>query len=1123
MTPFQLNNNTPQITTDFEIETITKQEGIAFVTDNTGKIGRLDTDSRQISNIVATHIVFTDIAVNDHGELYGSTFSKLYKINPDTGETEEIGHFCQSGINGLGFTSDGALYASSFEGGVFSVNSETGLASLIPGTESFKSGGDIAFDESTNQFFGIDTQGQVYTISLRGELNLIGDTHFDKVWGLYMEEGTLYAQTRDKQQLLIDQTDGSATVLGDLEGEINQIYGAAQDTVNTQTTAGMISVTEGTLSVTDLNATDDQDAEGAGLSYSILGGNDADLFEIDRTTGQLKFRNAPDFETPLDTGNNNQYELEVGVTDSQGLSSSQTLWVRVTDVNENDAPMICEPGHEPEAYVKIRENRTQVTDFFAIDDSDSEGNGLTYSIVGGSDANAFVIDATTGILTFKAAPDFEAPTDSGSNGAIPGDNIYGVDVAVTDSEGLSATQRLTVEVADVADAPKNVIRGNNQNNLINGTDVSDNINGLGGNDTLYGRRGADCIHGGIGDDKVGGNQGDDTVYGGAGNDLLLGHGDLDRLIGGAGNDSINGGADNDVLNGSINFVSGANERDTLTGGTGDDRFILGSESQAYYLASGNSDFATITDFKVGNDKVQLHGSFDDYTVEVSAGNSQLYYGENHELIAVFQGIEGIDLHGDCFQYTDPSEVVSVSNTETIEGDNAIFTVDLSHASTGESTIQLDLSNGTATRGEDFAEFTSVSFDDGETWKKTHLGKVTVKSGQTSFQVRVKTIQDTLHESDETFTLKASGERSDATGTGTILNDDGLQASLVGDTTINEGNSGVYHIELTNPSAVDQTFDVQINDDSAHRIDADASGQDIIWGGYYDVRNSSTGEVIRVVENRVPNGTNPDLGDRPATGPGDASWDFTAYQDGAINRGNTVSVTVEAGQTSSDAFEVKAWKEKVTVDRDVQFATHQEGTEQFNIKVVHDSDVEFTQDSLSVDIIDQTSYDYVSPISIDLNGDGLQTMSIDQGIKFDILNSGNAVNTGWISGEDGFLAVDENGNGQIDSIAELFGGGVGEGFGKLDSFDSNQDGVVNANDMSFNQLRIWQDANENGLTDNGEVVSLEQAGILGLNTSYESTFTGDEHGNVLGERGTAIAATGQTLDMIDVYFKTAVPA
>ena len=93
--------------------------------------------------------------------------------------------------------------------------------------------------------------------------------------------------------------------------------------------------------------------------------------------------------------------------------------------------------------------------------------------------------------------------------------------------------------------------------------------------------------------------------------------------------------------------------------------------------------------------------------------------------------------------------------------------------------------------------------------------------------------------------------AEATGTGVIVNDDTLQAALVGDTSINEGGSGFYRIDLAKASDVDRVFDIQINDGSANRIDQDGSNQDIIWGGYYDVRYVSTGEVVRVVEDRIP--------------------------------------------------------------------------------------------------------------------------------------------------------------------------------------------------------------------------------------------------------------------------------
>ena len=161
--------------------------------------------------------------------------------------------------------------------------------------------------------------------------------------------------------------------------------------------------------------------------------------------------------------------------------------------------------------------------------------------------------------------------------------------------------------------------------------------------------------------------------------------------------------------------------------------------------------------------------------------------------------------------------------------------------------------------------------------------------------------------------------------------------------------------------------------------------------------------------------------------------------------------------------------------------------------------------------------WISPLALDLNGDGVQTLSIDEGVEFDMLNSGSKVNTGWLSGEDGFLAIDNNGNGQIDDRSELFGGSKGEGFAKLASLDSNGDGLVNENDALFGALKVWQDGNENGITDEGELVSLESVGITDLNTAYTDVFAADAQGNIHGEHSSALKK-GSTIDMVDVYFQ-----
>ena len=168
--------------------------------------------------------------------------------------------------------------------------------------------------------------------------------------------------------------------------------------------------------------------------------------------------------------------------------------------------------------------------------------------------------------------------------------------------------------------------------------------------------------------------------------------------------------------------------------------------------------------------------------------------------------------------------------------------------------------------------------------------------------------------------------------------------------------------------------------------------------------------------------------------------------------------------------------------------------------------------------DKVEIKFETPIVIDLDGDGVETLSIDEGVKFDILNSGSTVQTGWVSGEDALLAIDNNGNGQIDDRSELFGGDVGEGFGKLGTFDSNDDGFVDATDADFSELKVWQDSNENGFTDDGELVALESTKIASLSTSYTDVFSTDAQGNIHGEHGSAILTSGATVDMVDVYFQ-----
>lgn len=141
-------------------------------------------------------------------------------------------------------------------------------------------------------------------------------------------------------------------------------------------------------------------------------------------------------------------------------------------------------------------------------------------------------------------------------------------------------------------------------NFVNviGTSQADSISGNSLNNQLEGGAGNDFIFGAAGNDVLIGGNGNDTLDGGSGNDLLGGGIGSDLLVGGFGNDTLFGEGGNDVLSG-YGFTFG--EVDTLSGGTGRDRFILGDRSQTFYQGNG---YAIITDFRASEgDKIVLNG------------------------------------------------------------------------------------------------------------------------------------------------------------------------------------------------------------------------------------------------------------------------------------------------------------------------------------------------------------------------------------------------------------------------------------------------------------------------------------------------------------------------------------
>ena len=88
----------------------------------------------------------------------------------------------------------------------------------------------------------------------------------------------------------------------------------------------------GTLAI-NLDASDNNNGENSGLTYSLSGGADQFLFAINETTGELSFLAPPNFEAPLDSDANNNFQVQVTVTDAGGLTDNQEFSITVTDVN----------------------------------------------------------------------------------------------------------------------------------------------------------------------------------------------------------------------------------------------------------------------------------------------------------------------------------------------------------------------------------------------------------------------------------------------------------------------------------------------------------------------------------------------------------------------------------------------------------------------------------------------------------------------------------------------------------------------------------------------------------------------------------------------------------------------
>ena len=178
-----------------------------------------------------------------------------------------------------------------------------------------------------------------------------------------------------------------------------------------------------------------------------------------------------------------------------------------------------------------------------------------------------------------------------------------------------------------------------------------------------------------------------------------------------------------------------------------------------------------------------------------------------------------------------------------------------------------------------------------------------------------------------------------------------------------------------------------------------------------------------------------------------------------------------------------------------------------------------------------NFSIYDPLALDLNGDGKIGISPapNGGAYFDHNGDGVSHRSSWISKEDGILAYDRNGNGKIDDGGELFGNFTQikdkdgnqrlakDGYEALKEFDSNNDGLIDNKDDKFKDLKIWQDTNSNGISDEGELKSLDELGIASLSLNHNEVNEDLGGGNTLSLKGGYTKTDGTAHSMGDLNF------
>ena len=579
--------------------------------------------------------------------------------------------------------------------------------------------------------------------------------------------------------------------------------------------------------------------------------------------------------------------------------------------------------------------------------------------------------------------------------------------------------------------------------------------------------------------KIDGGAGNDSITGSAGNDTILGSAGDDALMGGAGNDTfqfsgtaggfdaVNGGAGTDAIaalaNATVIGLSSLTGVETVSAGSFTGVYVQGS-------ATANTlDFSTATltgitkiDGGAGNDSII--GSAGNDTVLGSAGDDTLSTGGGNDTIQYTGTANGYDA------------VDGGAGTDTILALANSTVIGLSTLA-GVEAISAGTFTGVIVRGSDNADTLDFS--------AVTLTAITRVEGGAGDDVL------TGNAAANTIWGGTGNDRiSGGAGNDSLVGDAGADTLIggAGNDTLNGGAD----IDTADYSAnsLNQTINLTLTTAqtiSTGDLDTISNVENVIGGSGVDTIAGSA--LANVLDGGAGN-------DRLTGGAGNDT-----IRGGA----GTIDVAIFAGLQASYSITTAGGVVSVT---DNQATTDgNDGSDVIN----GIEKVEF-KGGVQVGV--------TSPIILDLDGRGVTTLTAAQSrAQFDMDGDTVGDDTSWIGSTEGFLFLDRDGNGTLSGVNEMsFAGDVPDAASDLvglRTFDSDADGRLSATDEQFASFKVWRDADGDGRVDQGEVMSLEQAGVAAINLTGTAVTASTAFGDVaVVNRGSYERTDGSTMAFLD---------